>query len=58
MSEFVESKATGKYPSGLPYTSFHKRSRSGIIKLEYMLLKLLLEVFKLFFYIYWVILCF
>ena len=27
MSEFVESKATGKYPSGLPYTSFHKKEQ-------------------------------
>ncbi len=27
MSEFVESKASGKYPSGLPYTPFHKKEQ-------------------------------
>lgn len=27
MSEFVESKASGRYSSGLPYTPFHKKEQ-------------------------------
>jgi hypothetical protein len=29
MSEFVESKASGRYPSGLPYTPFHKKEQES-----------------------------